>query len=706
MKTKLEAALEIAARGWPVFPLEPDGKRPLTPNGFKDASTAAAQINRWWKKHPDANVGVATGPASGIAGTDVDVKAGAKGRESIASLKGMTPTLTVSTPSGGWHFYYRCPKEGLRSKNGLLPGVDIKAAGGYLVGPGSTIGGKAYEWIDRDAPMAAMPEAILVLMRNGNGNRAKRPVAPVANVISEGRRNATLASLAGTMRRKGLDQEEIEAALKAVNGSRCDPPLPEREVEAVAASIVRYPGGATSEPGGEPAETPQDRPPNVMDDEPMPPGFTDDALALDFTQRHAADWRYIAGWGCWLHWNGMRWFKETTLKAFDLARRICREASARCFQPKIAAKVASAATVAAVERLARSDRRHAATTEEWNQDPWLQNTPDGKVDLRTGIGTPHDRADYMTKMTTASPRGECPLWRGFLRDVTDRDEELQAYLARMAGYCLTGVTFEHALFFLFGVGANGKSVFINTLVAIMGDYAATAPMDTFLESRNDRHPTDLAGLMGARLVAAIEVDAGRRWAESKIKSLTGGDKISARFMRQDFFEYKPQFKLLIAGNHKPSIRDVDEAMRRRLHLIPFVVTIPPEKRDKTLPDRLLAEKDGILRWALEGCLEWQRIGLQPPRSVVNATAEYFQAEDVLGRWIEERCLVNPNAVCSTDELYQAWKTWAEKAGEFVTPLKKFAEDLAQRGFQRRSDGRRRGFRGIALRDGEIQEEML
>ena len=243
----------------------------------------------------------------------------------------------------------------------------------------------------------------------------------------------------------------------------------------------------------------------------------------------------------------------------------------------------------------------------------------------------------MTKITTGSPQGECPTWKSFLATVTGGDRELQDYLRRMAGYCLTGVTTEHALFFLYGTGANGKSVFANTLTSIMGDYATVAAMDMFMATHGDRHPTDMASLRGARIVTSIETEQGSRWAESKLKALTGGDKITARFMRQDFFEFMPQFKLLVVGNHKPSIRNVDEAMRRRLHMVPFTVTIPKAKRDKTLPERLLAERDGILAWALEGCLEWQRMGLKPPPAVMAATEDYFEAEDAIGRWIDERC---------------------------------------------------------------------
>lgn len=426
---------------------------------------------------------------------------------------------------------------------------------------------------------------------------------------------------------------------------------------------------------------------------------TEDALALAFTRRYHRDWRYVAAWGRWLVWDGQRWRTEDTLAATDLIRSVCRQTAVRADNPKVAAKLASAGTVGGVERLARADRRHAATTDEWDADPWLLNTPGGVVDLKTGRMRPHERADRMTKITTATPIGDCPTWRQFIDEVTGGDKELQSYLQRMVGYALTGSTQEHALFFLYGTGANGKSVFVNTLATILGDYAASAPMDTFMEARGDRHPTDMAGLRGARFVSSIETEQGRRWNESKVKAITGGDKVSARFMRQDFFEYTPQFKLVIAGNHKPAIRNVDEAMKRRLHLIPFTITVPPERRDKHLQQKLLAERDGILAWALEGCLAWQRLGrLDPPPQVVAATEEYFEAEDALGRWLEERCVREANAKSLTAELFTDWKQWAEAAGEFVGSQRRFSDLLITRGVEKwRNAAGIRGFRGVGLK---------
>jgi putative DNA primase/helicase len=349
--------------------------------------------------------------------------------------------------------------------------------------------------------------------------------------------------------------------------------------------------------------------------------YADDTLALKFTERYGNDLRHTAARGQWHRWDGHVWRVDTTLAAFDLVRSICRKQSAACEDERLKVRIASGPTVAAVERLARSDPHHAATVDQWDSDPWLLNTPGGIVDLRTGKLRTAKREDYCSKMTAVAPRGECPIWLAFLARITGDKRELQEFLQRMCGYGLTGETKEHALFFLHGTGGNGKSVFLNTISSILRDYAKTAAIETFIDSKSQNHPTDLAGLQGARLVTAIETEDGRRWAESKLKTLTGGDRISARFMRGDFFQFVPQFKLVIAGNHKPGLRTVDEAMRRRFNLLPFTVAIPTAERDLELAGKLQAEWPGILQWAVDGCLAWQREGLRAPKVVTDATED-------------------------------------------------------------------------------------
>jgi putative DNA primase/helicase len=327
-------------------------------------------------------------------------------------------------------------------------------------------------------------------------------------------------------------------------------------------------------------------------------------------------------------------------------------------------------------------------------------------DLRTGQDRPHRREDYNTKITAvaADERVPIPLWSQFLDRVTAQDKELQAYLQRMAGYCMTGVTTEHVLFFLYGTGANGKGVFLNTLHGIWGSYAAVASMETFIETRYEQHSTDLAMLDGARLVIAQEVEKGKAWSEAKINRLTGGDPITARYMRQDFFTYKPKFKLIIAGNHKPSLRSVNEAVRRRFHLVPFTVTIPPAERDKGLFEKLKPEWPGIFNWALQGCLEWQKIGLAPPKVVSEASEAYFAEEDLITTWIGECCAVDEIYSASSGELYQSWKKWAEDAGEHPGSNKAFSNSLEERGYKRKHTRDGSMFYGIALTPPEMTEE--
>jgi putative DNA primase/helicase len=412
-----------------------------------------------------------------------------------------------------------------------------------------------------------------------------------------------------------------------------------------------------------------------------PPAYSDEALALRFAERHTGERRYVASFAKWLLYDGMRWRIDDTLETQELVRQICREAAAECKKRGLALSLASAGTVAAVDRLARSDRRLAAEAEQWDRDHWSLNTPGGVVELRTGNVRPHHADDFMTKLAGAAPDFSCPIptWLGFLDRVCGRDAELIAFLQRVAGYVLTGSTSEHALFFLYGTGANGKSTFLNALTACLGDYHKTAPIETFTATNADRHPTDLAGLRGARLVTAVETEEGRRWAESKIKSLTGGDRIAARFMRQDFFEFTPIFKLLVAGNHKPGLRSVDEAIRRRFHLVPFTVTIPPEERDETLGERLKAELPGILAWTIAGCLEWQRQRLAPPPVVQDATAAYLEAEDALAAWIEDEGEHEPDTWEGTHALFKSWKSWCDRTGEHAGSLKKFSQRLEDRG---------------------------
>jgi putative DNA primase/helicase len=308
----------------------------------------------------------------------------------------------------------------------------------------------------------------------------------------------------------------------------------------------------------------------------LPSEVSEDSIALAFTREHGATMRFDHDAGRWFQWSTTHWRSLTVPAAFHYAREIGRRMAA-------GKKTMCKASVAGgAERFARA-----------------------------------------------------ALWLKVLRDATLGVEQMITYLQRVAGYCLTGLTTEHALFFIYGSGGNGKSVFLNTLVHILGDYAISAPMDTFTSSKFSSHPTELAMLKGARLVTASETEEGRSWAESRIKALTGGDPITARFMAKDFFTYQPHFKLLFAGNHQPTLNAVDPAMRRRFNMLPFIHK--PAEPDHMLEERLKAEAPRILAWALQGCLDWQKHGLGRPDSVTVATDEYFDDQDVFGQWVDEHC---------------------------------------------------------------------
>ena len=424
--------------------------------------------------------------------------------------------------------------------------------------------------------------------------------------------------------------------------------------------------------------------------EPSADPLTDDALALAFADRNPL-LRYVEERGKWMRWTEYRWVPDATGHTFANIRDMLRSMPA----PNRGA-VESAKTVAAVEKLARYDRCIAATLEQWDADDWLLNTPSGIFNLRTGDIGPSDPIAYMTKATAAAPGGDCPRWRQFLREVTDDDIALADFLQRMAGYTLSGSIREHALFFLWGTGGNGKGVYLNTLHAVLGDYSVVSSMETFTASHSERHPTDLAALNGARLVIAQETEDGRRWAESRIKALTGGDPISARFMRQDFFTFLPRFKLVIAGNHKPRLVNVDEAMRRRLHLVPFTVSIPAHRRDNALTERLRAEWPGILQWAIDGCREYLAQGLNPPAAVREATANYFGAEDLFGQWLADCCEEGAKYWEIPTRLFKSWTTYCAEANERPGRMQQFAERMRTRGFQEQRDMGQRRWTGLRL----------
>lgn len=429
--------------------------------------------------------------------------------------------------------------------------------------------------------------------------------------------------------------------------------------------------------------------------------LTEHGVAEAFTAQFRDTLRYCNSAGSWFLWSGTHWEKDKRHRAFQYARELIAKSN-RHSEFKSQAITGKASFAGGVERFARCDPAHSVVAEDWDRDPYLLATPGGTVDLRAGSIRPGDPDDMMTRITAVAPACvDCPLWKQFLQDTTNNDSELVDFLQRWCGYCLTGDTREHALLFGFGPGGNGKSVFLNTVSRILGDYATVAAMDTFTASNSDKHPTDLAMLHGARLVTATETEEGRAWAESRIKQMTGGDPITARFMRQNFFTFTPQFKLTIVGNHKPVLKNVDDAARRRFNIVPFIHK--PPNPDRELEHKLEGEWPGILQWMIEGCLAWQQDGLPRPAVVKEATAEYFEAQDSFGQWLGERCILDPGLECKPADLLKDFQEWCRKNGEPESDNKRL------RGMLERTAGVRhvtvkgsRKWRGIGMRPPENQ----
>jgi putative DNA primase/helicase len=350
--------------------------------------------------------------------------------------------------------------------------------------------------------------------------------------------------------------------------------------------------------------------------------------------------------------------------------------------------------------LVRSQPGIAIRPDKLDADPWLLNVLNGTVELRDGARLrPHHRADRITKLVAVNyqPEARCPTWLGFLERVLDGNRALIDFLQRFVGYSLTGRTDEQVIAIAHGTGANGKSTFLHAAKMILGDYGASVPLDTFLVNKHvDTARPDLARLRGARLVAAVESDSGRRFAEALVKTVTGQDTIVARRLYREHFEFVPTFKIVIATNHRPIIRGTDDAIWRRIRLIPFTVVIPPGERDRELPEKLQQECEGILAWAVQGCLDWQRDGLGLPDEVQAATDQYRKDMDSLGGFVADCCTVRPDAQATAAQLYQCYLDWAHQAGEKPMSQKMMGLALAERGFQPSREGRARSWLGISL----------
>lgn len=733
--TPLECALDYIGRGWSPVPIRDRMKGPTLKNWEKLRLTQE-EAPRFFNGAAQ-NIGIILGEASGnLVDADLDC------REAVV-LAGsfLPPTDSVfgRAGKGSSHRLYvsALPKvvQFVDPDDGEML-LELRSNGGQTVFPGSTHeSGELIEWVDDDDPAEVDPQQLVTsasrlaaacvlaraapcsdrhnfllaasgaLVRGLGRDGAAEILHPVARVILGNKyRKSAGESLLNDTARKLADDEPVSGwpmLAERIGDKRC-----RKLQEWLGVNIDRR-----NEPAGD----------EEFD-------TSDDGLALEMGRKWG-DARHVALFGRWLFFDGQRWEQDERLlhltrtrdylraKADEIVRWAQKKVEAGEDGEKlidaceaIAKQLRAATKVANIASLARSNPVQVASVGQWDADPWLLGTPGGTVDLRTGRLQQARLDNYITKLTAiapAAPGTQAPIWSAFLERIFRHAPELVPYMQRVAGYAATGLTTEHALVFCWGEGGNGKGVFFNTLAHVLGDYARVAAPDLLLETQSDRHPTDMAMLMGARLVIASEVPRGRAWNEPKLKSLTGGDPVTARYMRQDFFTYMPQFTLLVAGNHKPGFRSVDEAIRRRVQLVPFLQNIPAEERDPDLGEKLKVEAPAILRWVLDGCLAWQREGLAPPKTVLDASESYLEGEDILGQWLAERCNLGAgnDKLISFASLFSDWQSWCEANGGPTWSGKTFSKALDERGLARGKSGSERGFRGITLRAKSAEQIM-
>lgn len=424
--------------------------------------------------------------------------------------------------------------------------------------------------------------------------------------------------------------------------------------------------------------------------------FDDTGNAQRFVDLFGDKVRYCYTDKRWLWYDGRKWCTDMTGAVKRLADKAvaCMSAELKVYEQTDADEGTDMAkTFEKHMKSSRSNKsKNAMLNEVMHHVPILPsqldrykaalNTPGGVIDLKSGALAPHDPKNYFTKITAVeySENADCPRWTAFLDDIFGGDKDLIRYVQKAVGYSLTGATSEQCAFFLYGTGRNGKSTFLDIIRDIFGDYAANIQPETIMVRSNQSTAinSDIARLKGARLVTSVEPNEGVRINEGLLKQLTGDDTVTARKLYGDEFEFKPEFKLWMATNHKPVIRGTDTGIWRRIHMIPFTVQIPEEKIDRRLKYKLSAELTGIFRWAVEGCLLWQKEGLKMPRAVLEEVREYRREMDVISAFVEDKCTVGKGLSVKSSQLFAAYLNWAEQNNEYRMSSTKFGMELTKR----------------------------
>ncbi len=706
--TLKDAALEYTRKGHAVIPVKAGTKdRPLVKwKEYQTRRPTEQEVSKWWNTWPDANIALITGAINNLVVFDED---GPKAGKLIQDNGGV-PEGPQSITARGRQYLAKHPGYTVRNAVDNKLTLDIRGDGGYIiVSPSVHPSGHVYQW----APGLSLFEVELPELRpwqldylkkhcGGNSNGSANPPGwqgEALKGVAKGQRNAIAAKLAGRYIQKGLSNEEITPILLTWNRTN-SPPLPDAEIIKTIQSVR-----ATHEHNHPVVES----------------GFklTDMGNAERFAAQHGQDVRFCHTRGKWLLWDGTRWAPDQTEEVVRKAKRTVRaiyteasqshDKSERKKIAKYATSSESNQKIKAMLSLAESEEGIPVTTEQLDADPMLFNCLNGTIGLKTGEFLPHNRRHLITKIAPVryDPDATCPTWLGFLDRIMAGNQNLIAFIQRAVGYSLTGEIVEQILMLLFGIGANGKTTFIEAIRSALGDYAQQTDFNTFLLQKHDTIRNDLARLKGARLVSAVEVDSGKRLAEVLVKQVTGGDTVTARFLHKEYFEFRPEFKIWLAGNHKPEIRGTDHAIWRRIRLIPFNVTIPDDEQDKELPAKLREELPGILKWAVAGCLEWQRRGLGVPEEVWAATDEYKSEMDILSGFLTDRCLVNDRLKTKAKDLYQEYLQWCGENGEKEVAQRTFGIRLSERGLKRkRGTGGVYFWHGIGLLDRTEQGETL
>ena len=696
-----DIALALVARHIPVIPILPRQKVTFLKNWPELATTDPVQIERWNKENAQYNCG-AVAKLNGFWMLDCDVP---NLQQTIEKDTGQVFPQTFSVRSNkGLHFYFKhtAASQSLK-KNIQLKGEqgnvlgDVKVHNGYVVGPGSIHpSGKPYAVVN-DAEIIDAPDWLVTWIKEQHEHVEADEQQPCTSEgkVKEGGRDNFLFKRACKLRAAGLSKSDALTALLSINESTCEPPMENSVVQLKIESAYTY--------------EPTNNALHELIEKPDLPSHTDLGNAKRLVLAEGKDIHYCYSSKKWFVWDGKKWAEDDAGEIHRRAKRTTRamlqEAATveddqkRNLLVSHEQRSESEGRLNAMVSLARSEPGIPVRLVDFDSDPMIFNCLNGTIDLKTGALSKHCRDDLTSKIAPVEfdPNAVCPTWLKFLDTITGHySMELVPFLQRCAGYSLTGETCEQVLFFLYGTGANGKSTFLEVLRFLLGDYAQSADFQSLMVSQGQSVRNDLAKLNGARFVTATESEDGKRMAESVVKQLTGGDTITTRFLYQDYFEFEPQFKLWLGTNHKPVIRGQDVGIWRRIRVIPFTVSIPLDQQDHDLKRKLKLEAPGILNWAIEGLAQWRAGGLQEPAVVKDATKEYRTDQDVIGHFLDTRCVEEVSLESPARRLYTAYKEWAQETNEWTMPERKFSTALRERGFKKDRHGAGMVWKGIAV----------